>query len=205
MLVGGVPIDERLLRELTRVVDRNLAQRLDTALLTARKCWGSRLPNGRRSSKPLENSPPVLEELRAILLQDPRMARERTVGVAQNGPNFSERLARARLFSLRDPPTGAPANAAATRSPGRAASGRVLTLIQPPCPRRFALSGFMCDAVPSDRQPARHHKAWFPPRDGAAGRETLYPLVVPPANRCFAICEVHYPDSAAAVQSALLS
>ncbi len=72
MLVGGVPIDERLLRELTRVVDRNLAQRLDTALLDRAKVLGLTVAEREAILKALENSPPVLEELRAILLQDPR-------------------------------------------------------------------------------------------------------------------------------------
>ena len=72
MLVGGVPIEERLLRELTRVVDRKLAQRLDTALLYRAKVLGLTVAEREAILKALENSPPGLEELRAILLQDPQ-------------------------------------------------------------------------------------------------------------------------------------
>jgi hypothetical protein len=72
MLVGGVPIDERLLRELARVVDRKLAQRLDTALLYRAKVLGLTVAERESILKALENPPPGLEELRAILLQDPR-------------------------------------------------------------------------------------------------------------------------------------
>ena len=72
MLVGGVPIEERLLRELTRVVDRKLAQRLDTALLYRAKVLGLTVAEREAILKALEDSPPELEELRAILLQDPQ-------------------------------------------------------------------------------------------------------------------------------------
>ena len=72
MLVGGVPIDERLLRELTRVVDRKLAQRLDTALLYRAKVLGLTIAEREAILKALENAPPGLEELRAFLLQDSR-------------------------------------------------------------------------------------------------------------------------------------
>jgi hypothetical protein len=72
MLVGGVPIDERLLRELARVVDRKLAQRLDTALLYRAQVLGLTVAEREAILKALENPPPGLEELRDILLQDPR-------------------------------------------------------------------------------------------------------------------------------------
>ncbi|HET9288771.1 MAG TPA: hypothetical protein VFO26_14550 [Gaiella sp.] len=70
--MGGVPIDERLLRELARVVDRKLAQRLDTALLYRAKVLGLTVAERESILKALENPPPGLEELRAILLQDSR-------------------------------------------------------------------------------------------------------------------------------------
>ena len=72
MLVGGVPIDERLLGELARVVDRKLAQRLDTALLYRAKVLGLTVVEREAILKALENPPPGLEELRATLLRDPR-------------------------------------------------------------------------------------------------------------------------------------
>ena len=72
MLVGGVPIDERLLRELARVVDRKLAQRLDTALLYRAKVLGLTVAEREAILKALENPPTGLEELRATLLRDPR-------------------------------------------------------------------------------------------------------------------------------------
>jgi hypothetical protein len=72
MLVGGVPIDEQLLRELTRVLDRKLAQRLDTALLYRAKVLGLTIAEREAILKALENAPPGLEDLRAFLLQDSR-------------------------------------------------------------------------------------------------------------------------------------
>jgi hypothetical protein len=83
MLVGGVPIDERLLRELARVVDRNLAQRLDTALLYRAQVLGLTVDERAAILKALENPPPGLEELRSTLLQDPRWRLSERLGQGQ--------------------------------------------------------------------------------------------------------------------------
>ena len=80
MLVGGVPIDERLLRELARVVDRKLARRLDTALLYRAQVLGLTVDERAAILKALENPPPGLEELRATLLQDPRWRLSESLG-----------------------------------------------------------------------------------------------------------------------------
>jgi hypothetical protein len=80
MLVGGVPIDERLLRELARVVDRKLARRLDTALLYRAQVLGLTVDERAAILKALETPPPGLEELRATLLQDPRWRLSESLG-----------------------------------------------------------------------------------------------------------------------------
>jgi hypothetical protein len=87
MLVGGVPIDERLLRELARVVDRKLARRLDTALLYRAKVLGLTVDERAAILKALENPPPGLEELRATLLQDPRWRLSESLG--QGPPSWN--------------------------------------------------------------------------------------------------------------------
>ena len=93
MLVGGVPIDERLLRELSRVVDRNLARRLDTALLYRAKVLGLTVAEREAILKALENSPPGLEELRAILCRIRAGARANGWRSAERA-ELGERLAR---------------------------------------------------------------------------------------------------------------
>jgi hypothetical protein len=70
MLVGGVPVDERLLRELARVVPPALARRLDTALFYRAKVLGLTVAERRAILAALEDPPAGLEELRATLLQE---------------------------------------------------------------------------------------------------------------------------------------
>ena len=59
MLVGGVSVDERLLRELVRVAPRRLRAGWIRRCSTGRKSSGSRFPNGKRSSLPSKTHPPA--------------------------------------------------------------------------------------------------------------------------------------------------
>jgi hypothetical protein len=70
MLVGGVPVDERLLRELARVVPPTLARRLDTALTYRAKVLGLTIAERKAILAALEDPPAGLEELRAALLRE---------------------------------------------------------------------------------------------------------------------------------------
>jgi hypothetical protein len=72
MLVGGVPVDDRLIRELARVVHPTLKGKLDTALLYRAKVLGLTIAERETILKALEHPPAGLEKLRSILLQDSR-------------------------------------------------------------------------------------------------------------------------------------
>jgi hypothetical protein len=69
-LVGGVPVDERLLGQLARVVPPMLARRLDTALFYRAKILALTIEERREILAALEDPPTGLEELRAMLLQE---------------------------------------------------------------------------------------------------------------------------------------
>ena len=71
MLVGGVPVDERLLRRLAEVVPPAVARRLDLALFYRAAVLGLTAAERRAILAALENPPPGLENLRATLIQDP--------------------------------------------------------------------------------------------------------------------------------------
>ena len=70
MLVGGVPVDERLLRELARVVPPTLGRRMDTALFYRAKVLGLTVDERKAILAALEDPPAGLEELRALLLEN---------------------------------------------------------------------------------------------------------------------------------------
>ena len=70
MLVGGVPIDDRLLRELARIVPRTLARRVDTALLYRAKVLGLTIAEKETILAALEDAPADLTELRDALLRE---------------------------------------------------------------------------------------------------------------------------------------
>ena len=70
MLVGGVPVDERLIGQLARVVPTTLARRLDSALFFRSKVLGLTVAERREILAALEAPPAGLEELRAVLLQE---------------------------------------------------------------------------------------------------------------------------------------
>jgi hypothetical protein len=71
VLVGGVPVDERLLRRLAEVVPPAVARRLDMALLYRAAVLGLTRSERRAIVAALENPPSGLENLRATLVQDP--------------------------------------------------------------------------------------------------------------------------------------
>ena len=75
MLVGGVPVDERLLRRLAEVVPPAVARRLDLALFYRAAVLGLTAAERRAILDALENPPPGLENLRATLIQDPAWRR----------------------------------------------------------------------------------------------------------------------------------
>jgi hypothetical protein len=81
VLVGGVPVDERLLRRLADVVPPALARRLDTALFYRAAVLGLTAAERRAILAALENPPSGLENLQATLVQDPawRHAQARTL------------------------------------------------------------------------------------------------------------------------------
>lgn len=70
MLVGGVPVDERLLTELARLLPPTLARRLDTALFYRAKVLGLTIAEREAVLAALEEPPAGLEELRAALLKE---------------------------------------------------------------------------------------------------------------------------------------
>jgi hypothetical protein len=71
VLVGGVPVDERLLRRLAEVVPPAVARRLDMALFYRAAVLGLTAAERRAILIALETPPPGLENLRATLVQDP--------------------------------------------------------------------------------------------------------------------------------------
>ena len=71
MLIGGVPVDERLSRRLAEVVPPSVARRLDTALLHRAAVLGLTAAERHAILAALENPPSGLENLRATLIQDP--------------------------------------------------------------------------------------------------------------------------------------
>ena len=70
MLVGGVSIDERRLRELARILQPTLAKRIDTALLYRAGVLGLTVDERKAILKALESPPPGLEALRDVLLDE---------------------------------------------------------------------------------------------------------------------------------------
>lgn len=70
MLVSGVAVDERLLKQLSEVVPPRLARRLDTALFYRAAVLGLTVDERKAILAALEKPPAGLEDLRANLLQD---------------------------------------------------------------------------------------------------------------------------------------
>jgi hypothetical protein len=71
VLFGGVPVEERRLRQLLQVVPPIVARRLETALFYRAAVLGLTAPERRAILAALENPPAGLENLRATLIQDP--------------------------------------------------------------------------------------------------------------------------------------
>ena len=69
MLLGGVETDERLVRELTRIVGRPLAHKLEKALLSRSTIVALTRDEMRAILEALETPPPEVHELRRHLLE----------------------------------------------------------------------------------------------------------------------------------------
>ena len=70
VLVSGVAVDERLLKQLSGVVPLKVGRRLDTALFYRAAVLGLTVDERRAVLAALEKPPAGLEDLREILLQD---------------------------------------------------------------------------------------------------------------------------------------
>ncbi len=70
MLLGGVAVEDRLVRRLVALVDTSLGSKLERALLFRAKVVG--LTNEERAAvlKALENAPADLSEVRDLLVAD---------------------------------------------------------------------------------------------------------------------------------------
>jgi hypothetical protein len=71
-LVGGVSVEDRVVRDLARIVNRPLAHKLETALLFRAKVVGLTRDEMRAVLAALEDAPPELQGLREMLLADRR-------------------------------------------------------------------------------------------------------------------------------------
>lgn len=68
MLLGGVSVEERFVRELAAMVNRSLADKLERALLFRAKIVGLTQEERRAILAALETAPPELDEVREALL-----------------------------------------------------------------------------------------------------------------------------------------
>ena len=126
MLVGGVPVDERLLRRLAEVVPPAVARRLDMALFYRAAVLGLTSAERRAILAALENPPSGLENLRATLVQDPSW-RQPDEAVASSAANrmpptgytllllFPDEKPAHRRLRRPDPPGGRPPHVAMAR------------------------------------------------------------------------------------------
>ena len=70
MLVGGIPIEDRLVRKLAATVDRSLRGKFETALLFRAKIVGLTRDERRAVLAALENAPAELQEVRDLFVAD---------------------------------------------------------------------------------------------------------------------------------------
>ena len=68
MLLGGVQVDDRVVRDLAAIVDRSLGNKLESALLFRAKIVGLTTEERRRILAALEQAPAGLQAVRQMLL-----------------------------------------------------------------------------------------------------------------------------------------
>ncbi|HEX3292019.1 MAG TPA: hypothetical protein VHR46_11550 [Gaiella sp.] len=77
MLLGGVPIDDELVRRLAALLGRPLASKLDQALLLRAQIVALTRDEKEAILTALEKAPPELDTVRALLTADDQWARPR--------------------------------------------------------------------------------------------------------------------------------
>ena len=70
MLLGGVAVEDRLVRELASIVDKSLGAKLETALLFRAKIVGLTKEERAAVLRALEHGPADLRPVRDLLLAD---------------------------------------------------------------------------------------------------------------------------------------
>jgi hypothetical protein len=70
MHLAGVPLRDELVLELARLVDDDLSSRLETAYSGMTKVLALTIPERETIIRALDDPPPGLEELRAVLLRE---------------------------------------------------------------------------------------------------------------------------------------
>ena len=68
MLLGGVQVDDRVVRDLAAIVDRSLGNKLESALVFRAKIVGLTTEERRRILAALEQAPAGLQAIREVLL-----------------------------------------------------------------------------------------------------------------------------------------
>jgi hypothetical protein len=68
VLLGGVPVDDRVVRDLAAILDRPLGSKLETALLFRAKIVGLTTEERRRILAALEKAPSQFHDVRELLL-----------------------------------------------------------------------------------------------------------------------------------------
>ena len=68
MVLGGVPVDDRVVRDLAAILDRPLGTKLETALVFRAKIVGLTTEERRRILEALEKAPTKFDDVRQLLL-----------------------------------------------------------------------------------------------------------------------------------------
>ena len=68
MLLGGVDLDDRVVRDLVAILDRSLGNKLESALVFRAKIVGLTTEERRRILAALERAPAGLQAVREVLL-----------------------------------------------------------------------------------------------------------------------------------------
>ncbi len=68
MLLGGVDVDDRVVRDLAAILDRSLGNKLESALVFRAKIVGLTTEERRRILAALEHAPAGLQPIRQVLL-----------------------------------------------------------------------------------------------------------------------------------------
>lgn len=76
MLLGGVPIDDQLVRRLAGILGRPLASKLDQALLLRAQIVALTRDEKKAILAALEEAPPDLEAVRELLISDAQWHRQ---------------------------------------------------------------------------------------------------------------------------------